>query len=239
MGAFKSRRLKYLCCKIFAWEDRRMAFSRVTLSVVAVVAADLTVRLFFRETPGWFLIEAALTAVGISIAWRFGTIPNAPTWAKAPRVLTAGFLKQLKMGKRAPANATAQLPPEPSLQSLPTWPELEQRFKELDLALQSSRIDIVVESSGEHFTIAGAADPESVDRFKAVASIAGARLQRDFPDEIHRHQQLAQESDPLMIWYKALQYIGGSGAATVFIGSIDRPAAASVNLCLTMASRAR
>jgi hypothetical protein len=216
-----------------------MGFSRVTLSVVAVVVADLTVRLFFRETPGWFLIEAALTAVGISLAWRFGDSPDASTWAKAPRVLTAGFLKQLKVGKRAPANATAQLPPEPSLQSLPTWPELEQRFKELQPALQSSRIDLVVESSGEHFTIAGGADPESVGRFKAVAGMAGARFQRDFPDEIGRHQQLAQESDPLMLWYKALQYIGGSGAATVFIGTIDQPAAASANLCRTMASRAR
>ena len=126
-----------------------------------------------------------------------------------------------------------------SLQSLPTWLELEQRFNDLHPALQFSRIDIVTGASGEHFTIAGAADRESIDRFKAVAGIAGARLQRDFPDEIGRHQQLARESDPLMLWYKALRHIGGSGAATVFIGTIDQPAAASANLCRTMATRRR
>lgn len=158
-----------------------------------------------------------------------------PTWARAPRVLTAGFLAQVKAGKRPDAMAQ----PTPSPQSLPTWLELEQRFKQLHPALQFSRIDVVTGSSGEHFTIAGAADRESIDRFKAVAKMAGARLQRDFPDEIHRHDQPAQESDPLMLWYKALRHIGGSGAATVFIGTIDQPAAVSANLCLTMASRAR
>jgi hypothetical protein len=210
-----------------------MGFSRVTLSVVAVVAADLTVRLFFRETRGWFLIEAALTAVGIFLAFRFGDSPNVHPWAKAPRVLTAGFLKQLRVGKRP--DAMAEPPPTPSLQSLPTWLELEPRFRELHPALQSSRIDVVTESSGEYFTIVGEADRESIDRFKAVASIAGARLLRDFPDETKRHEQPAQENDPLTLWYEALQ----RGAAPVFIGTIDQPAAASANLCLTMASRAR
>jgi hypothetical protein len=217
-----------------------MGFSRTTLTVLAIVAADIIVRFFFRETSGAFLIEAALMAVGIYLAFRFGRWdgPRVPTWAtSAPRVLSAGILAQLKAGKRP--YAMAQLPPTPSLQSLPTWLELEQRFRELQPALQASRIDIVTGSSQEHFTIAGAADREAIDRFKAVASIAGARLQRDFPDEIDRREQPAQRSDPSMLWYKALRHIGGSAAATVFIGTIDQPAAASANLCQTMASRTR
>jgi hypothetical protein len=215
-----------------------MGFSRTTLTVLAIVGADVIVRIFFRETSGAFLIEGALMAVGIYFAYRFGRWDGArvPTWAAGvPRVLTAGILKQVKAGKRP--DTMAEPAPAPSLQSLPSWLELEQRFKELHPALQFSRIDIVTGSSGERFTIAGGADPGSIDRFKAVARIAGARLQRDFPDEVAR-QELARESDPLMLWYKALRYIGGSGAATVFIGTIDQPAAASVILCLTMASRA-
>jgi hypothetical protein len=49
-----------------------MGFSRTTLTVLAIVAADLIVRIFFRETSGAFLIEAALMAVGIYLAFRFG-----------------------------------------------------------------------------------------------------------------------------------------------------------------------
>jgi hypothetical protein len=213
-----------------------MGFSRTTLTVLAIVAADIIIRIFFRETSGAFFIEAALMAVGIYLAFRFGRWDGerVRTWAKAPRVLTAGILAQIRAGKRP--DATAEPPHTPSLESLPTWLELEQRFKELDPALQFSRIDIVTGSSGEHFTIAGGVDRESIDRFKAVAGIAGARLHRDFPDEIDRHEQLVQETDPLMLWYKALRHIGGSAAATVFIGTIDRPAAASENLCRTMAS---
>lgn len=216
-----------------------MAFSRTTLSVLAIVGADLIVRLFFRETSGKYLIEGALMAVGIYLAYRFGRWdgPGVPTWARAPRVLTAGFLKQVQAGKRP--DAMAQPPPTPSLQSLPTWLELEQRFRELHPALQFSRLDIVKGSPGEHFTVAGGPDPETIDRFKTVARMAGARLSRDFPDEIGRHKQLAQESDPLMLWYKALRHIGGGGAATVFIGTIDQPAAASANLCLTLATQRR
>ncbi len=217
-----------------------MGFSRTTLTVLAIVGADVVVRFFFRETSGAFLIEGALMAVGIYLAYRFGRWDGArvPAWAaKAPRVLTAGFLRQVEAGRRG--DARTELPPMPSLQSLPTWLELEQRFKQLHPALQSSRIDIVTRASGDHFTVAGAADRESIDRFNDLAGIAGARLRRDFPDEIDRHEQLAQESDPSMLWYKALRYIGGSGAAHVFIGTIDQPAAASATLCLTMTSRAR
>jgi hypothetical protein len=48
-----------------------MFFSRTTLIVLAIVTADLIVRFFFRETSGAFLIEGALMAVGIHLAYRF------------------------------------------------------------------------------------------------------------------------------------------------------------------------
>jgi hypothetical protein len=54
------------------WEDRRMGFSRTTLTVLAIVGADVIVRIFFRETSGAFLIEGALMAIGIYFAFRFG-----------------------------------------------------------------------------------------------------------------------------------------------------------------------
>jgi hypothetical protein len=49
-----------------------MGFSRTTLTVLAIVTADVIVRVFFRETDGAFLIEGALMAAGIYLAYRFG-----------------------------------------------------------------------------------------------------------------------------------------------------------------------
>src|SRR5260370_39532275 len=71
-------------------------------------------------------------------------------------------------------------PDTPQLPKLPTWLELEQRFKELEPALQFSRIDGQTGSAGEYWRIAGSAGRDAEDRFNAVAAMASARLFREF-----------------------------------------------------------
>jgi hypothetical protein len=142
-------------------------------------------------------------------------------------------------------------PKQPTL-SLPTWLELEQRFRELEPPLQFSRIDGQTGAAGEYWRIAGGAGRDTESRFNAVAAMASARLFKDFPDEVERHEELAAESDPAIRWYKALRYIAnryehsltgqevnndGSPGGFVYTGTIHNPAAASATLCLELASR--
>ena len=135
---------------------------------------------------------------------------------------------------------------------MPSWQELERRFNELEQGLQFSRIDGQTGAAGEHWRIAGPADSDAVQRFEALAQIASAQLLADFRDAISRFPEVAAENDPVRRWYKALQYIGGrfehqsyaeqldtdgSSAGLIFLGSIDRPAAASATLCLRLAAQ--
>jgi hypothetical protein len=139
----------------------------------------------------------------------------------------------------------------PPKAALPTWYELEQRFKELEPALQFSRIDGQTGAAGEYWRIAGGPRRDFEDRFEALASIASTRLFQDFPGEIEKHDGLASEANPVIRWYKALQCIGnrygnvrvleqrnddGSSGGFIYSGTIDKPAAASATLCLKLAS---
>jgi hypothetical protein len=134
-----------------------------------------------------------------------------------------------------------------------TWYELEQRFRQLETALQFSRIDGQTGDAGEHWRIAGGAGRDAEERFNALARIASSKLAEDFGSELGQFPELVSETDPVIRWYKALQYIGrrfehrsyaeqknadGSSAGLIFLGSIDKPASASATLCLQLAARA-
>ena len=134
----------------------------------------------------------------------------------------------------------------------PTWFELEQRFRELEAPLQFMRIDGQTGAAGEHWRLAGGPSGDAGRRFHAVAAMASTRLFQDFPSEIRRFSELESESDPVIRWYKALQFIAdryedyryaeqinddGSSGGFIFTGSIDQPATASATLCLELASR--
>lgn len=134
----------------------------------------------------------------------------------------------------------------------PSWSKLEQRFKDLEPALQSARIAGQTGAAGEHWRLAGASSGDARRRFNAVAAMASTRLFQDFPSEIRRFPELESESDPVIRWYKALQFIAdryedyryaeqinddGSSGGFIFTGSIDQPATASATFCLELASR--
>jgi hypothetical protein len=134
-----------------------------------------------------------------------------------------------------------------------SWHELERRFQELEPLLQYTRIDGQTGAAGEHWRMAGSAGRDAEDRFEAVARMASEKLFLEMENEVDQYNDLASESDPLIRWYKALQYIGrryetsghivremnedGSPGGFIYTGSINGPAAASATLCLALASR--
>lgn len=133
-----------------------------------------------------------------------------------------------------------------------TWFELEQRFKELEVPLQFTRIDGQTGDAGEYWRLAGKPSGDAERRFRAIAAMASTRLSQDFPSEIRRFPDLESESDPVIRWYKALKFIAGryeegryaeqfnddgSPGGLIFMGSIQQPATASATLCLELASR--
>lgn len=89
-----------------------------------------------------------------------------------------------------------------------TWYELEQRFKELETALQFTRIDGQTGAAGGHWRLAGGAGRDAEDRFNALAEIASTKLVRDFPGDMKRFPELETEGNPVIRWYKALRFIG-------------------------------
>lgn len=130
-----------------------------------------------------------------------------------------------------------------------SWVELERRFQELVPALQYSRLDYQWGAAGEHWRLAGGADFAMRVRFEALARLAGVRLAdtaiADFPPDI------TAEADPTIRWYRGLVKMtglfrhghvaqqlnaDGTGAGWLYTGSVDKPAEASIVLCLRMAA---
>ena len=170
-------------------------------------------------------------------------IANATTTtADKPGAIPTDVIDRIKGGVTQQSEESA----------LPTWFELEQRFRELEGPLQFMRIDGQTGAAGEYWRLAGGPSGDAERRFNAVAAIASARLFQDLPSEIRQFPELESETDPVIRWYKALRYIGerykdnryaeqinddGTSGGFIFSGSIDQPAAASATLCLELASR--
>ena len=133
-----------------------------------------------------------------------------------------------------------------------TWFDLEGRFKELEEAMRFTRIDGQTGAAGEDWRLAGIPEGDASRRFMAIAAMASAKLFEDFPGGVNTHPELRAEQDPVIRWYKALQFIAGRyeqhrpaqqidddgiPAGTIFTGTIERPAEVSATLCLELASR--
>ena len=141
---------------------------------------------------------------------------------------------------------------KPLKRSLPSWSELETRFKELETALKGAQIIAQSGSSGEHWRLAPVLNHEAKRLFEVLATMAGERLLQDFPAEVEKHQPVKMENDPLIRWYKALANIAqryefgqeekerkedGSFAGLLHTGYIRDPASASATFCLELASK--
>jgi hypothetical protein len=127
---------------------------------------------------------------------------------------------------------------------------LSEGFKELEAGLQFCRINHQTGDAGEYWRFGGNASREAQERFHALAALASARLFHDF--DISEFRDLAEETDLKRRWYQALRYLGegyemsphlvwqekeDGGRGYIYTGFIDKPAAASATLCLSLASR--
>lgn len=167
---------------------------------------------------------------------------------EAQRLHTEALREQTAV-LRTPPREPYSLPRSPAT-SLPTWLEFEQRFKELEPALQYCRIDHQTGDAGEHWRFTGSFARDAKDRFHAVATLASARLVHEF--DLSAFEDLAKETDPKRRWYMALQHLGeryemspnfawqvreDGSRGYIYTGFIDKPAAASATLCLSLAAR--
>ena len=197
------------------------------------------------------VIEAGATAAPEWVNWILAGAFGLAVAALWPLITRLARFIQSKNAKGAdlPPTQLGSVSEEPSP---PTWLELEQRFRELEAPLQLTRIDGQTGAAGEHWRWAGSPSGDAGRRFRAIAAMASARLFQDFPSKIGSFPELESESDPVIRWYKALKFIAdryeegqyaeqinddGSSAGFIFMGSIERPAAASATLCLELASR--
>jgi hypothetical protein len=216
------------------WWERRpwwtnWAFS-AGVGLVTICAAALTQTMLVAGLiAGFVLLAVAAFGVAVHFVRQYLTKPEPP---------------------RGPAPVGIRTPSKPLP---PTWYELEQRFKDLEPALQYSRIDGQTGAAGEHWRIAGGASRDVQNRFNAVASLASLRLALDFPQKVQEHSKIADEPDLAIRWYKALQYLAGryehglileqthddgSSGGFLITGTIYKPAEASATLCLEMAAQA-
>lgn len=135
---------------------------------------------------------------------------------------------------------------------MPTWKELETDFRELQAALQSSRLDVQWGTSGEHWRLAGGHIQNDRRRFEALAHVAGEKLSDTLQASDENYEEILSEPNPMWRWYKGIWKISqnfeyastyrdidennevvGHGST----GSIKRPGEASAVFCLELSAR--
>jgi hypothetical protein len=244
---------------MFDWSEIKRQFkTRLVLQVLCAVPAGLVGYFSTQFFDAWGVLDRFTMAMG---GWfKVNVTPDQAGWSLTLVVALAlyGLMLWVSWYWGPRVQTLRQSPPIVELihipkPSVPTWYDLERRFRELEPALQFSRIDGQTGAAGEYWRIAGGFDRDATSRFEATAAIASTRLFQDFTVEINSYPELEQETDPTIRWYKALQYIGnkyehgpmaeqvnddGSSGGFLYRGSILRPATVSATLCLTLASRA-
>jgi hypothetical protein len=123
-----------------------------------------------------------------------------------------------------------------------TWPEFEQRFRQIATHLQDFRIDFALGAAGERWGLCGM-PPNSFSRqFEALAELAGKALQEcsiKYPELL---PLIPMEKKLKHIWYRALKELSKEFktnllAVHIFSGSVMNIGEASANLCLLLHAR--
>jgi len=130
---------------------------------------------------------------------------------------------------------------------MPTWLELENRFRELEAQLRSARLDYQGGAAGEYWRIAASFDQIATSRFEVTSKLAGRKLLVDAGDEDGLHSDLRSAPEDATRWYRAMKtysrhyehgFVGfqtnddGSYAGSIVSGHIHSPAAVAATLCL-------
>lgn len=134
---------------------------------------------------------------------------------------------------------------------MPTWPELEKRFLELEVQLRGARLDYQGGAAGEYWRVAASSDRIVTSRFEAVSKLAGRKLLADAGAEEALPFDLRGSLEDVTRWYRAMKlnsghyecgFVGyqtnedGSYAGAIVSGSIRSPAAVAATLCLELST---
>ncbi len=135
---------------------------------------------------------------------------------------------------------------------MPSWQELESRFKELLPAMGDARVDGQWGSAGEYWHVAAYFGANARKRFEALAFIAGEKLSEILENGRSPDDELLAENDPKVRWYKAIWKISGTfehrlsgrelddngnAVGTIYGGTIPSIVEASITLCLELGAR--
>ena len=127
-----------------------------------------------------------------------------------------------------------------------TWPELEQRFRDLEPSLRDARIDYQFDDKGgEDFSLVGGGAPNRAS-FEALATIAGKLLTTLLPDAVP--QDVLRGGNDRDRWFRALsnlvgphqqpaigyEHSDGAIIRTLTLAQIATPAAFSAALALRL-----
>ncbi|MBQ0799419.1 MAG: hypothetical protein KBT63_09035 [Porticoccaceae bacterium] len=130
--------------------------------------------------------------------------------------------------------------------SLETWLDYEERFKELASRLQHSRIDDQTGAAGEFWGVSGLTnDKEALHEFDTLCTIVGRKI-TDVLTESDSFSEILNHKDPKIRWYRLLKnhstsyYRSVPGYQTeddgskgwIYAGTISNIGKGSANLCL-------
>jgi hypothetical protein len=133
-----------------------------------------------------------------------------------------------------------------------TWHELESKFSELIPAMFGARVDGQWGSAGEFWRVAACHDVNVRKRFEALALIAGQKLLKMLQPGNNPDDELLNETDPVVRWYKGLWKISGNleyrtpgqeldddgnVVGHIHSGTIRNVADASATFCLELVAR--
>lgn len=134
---------------------------------------------------------------------------------------------------------------------MPTWPELEKRFLELEAQLRGARLDYQGGAAGEYWRVAASFDRIATSRFEAISKLAGRKLLVDARSEDALPSDLRGASDDAVRWYRAMKlhsghyehgilgyqtHDDGTYAGAIVSGHIQSPASVAATLCLELSS---
>ena len=132
-----------------------------------------------------------------------------------------------------------------------SWTQLESDFRALRASDFDARLVHQSGAAGEHWRVAAAASVHARTRFEALARMGGEKILElpatgGWPD-------IAQESDPLIRWYRGLRQLSGAyrtdghaiqegdeagGRGVLLMATIQDVYEASATLCATLESLA-
>jgi hypothetical protein len=130
-----------------------------------------------------------------------------------------------------------------------TWKELDRQFQDLAPALRHARLDVQWGAAGEHFHVAAYFDVQAKERFVALSRVAGGKLRQCLPADSDVHNEILNELDPVLRWWRALWHLSssfeyghmgfqksesGEDMGAIYSGHVLSPAESSASLALNM-----